>query len=125
MSSRARIEVAGLDAWIDGLDRFGLPTEAMLDRWRQATDVFFDRTQSAAHIVTGSLKDSGRMQAFRDRRELVGEVVYGGTQECDYAVYEFARGGAHDALTVGFAETQAVFEKTLARMLVEEVASWK
>lgn len=124
-SSRVRITVRGLQPWIDGLETFGTPTPEMELRWRQATDTFFDRTQRFVHVETAELKSSGRYEMFSDRRNIVGQVAYGGTAECDYAVYEFARGGNHDALTRGFEASQRMFERTLARMLAEEVGGWK
>jgi len=124
-TKRVRIKVRGLQPWIDGLDKFGVPTPEMERRWRQATDVFFDRTQQYVHVVSAELKASGRMDTFSDQRNIVGQVSYGGTAACDYAVYEFARGGDHDALTRGFAAAERVFRSSLAAMLSEEAGSWR
>lgn len=123
-SHRFRVEESGLDAWIRGLDRMDEPDEHAETLWRQATDVMFDRSQSYVHVITGELKASGRVNMGRRTHELIGEVAYGGTPECDYAVYEFARGGSHDALLRAFQTTGQVFERTLGQILEDGVASW-
>lgn len=124
-SRRVRLVVTGLEPWIDGLKKFGEPTPSMERRWAAATDVFFDRTQAAVHVITAGLKASGRQETEVGPKRITGVVTYGGTEECDYAVYEFARGGKHNALRIGFVETQRVFQEALAEMLEDEVASWK
>jgi hypothetical protein len=123
-SSRITIEESGLDAWISGLEKFGDADADAEIRWRQATEVFFDRSQQAVHVISGDLKGSGEMNTSRTLRTLVGEVVYGDTPECDYAAYEFARGGSHDALQIAYVATERVFEQTLAEIMEDEVASW-
>lgn len=118
MPSRGRhFSATGLDRWIEVLDNFDKASEADEVRWRQATDVFFARTQQYTHIISGALLGSGRMDTYRDRRTITGEVGYGGTADCDYAVYEFARGGSHDALGRGFEATTDLFERTLAEIM--------
>jgi len=123
--SRTRIEVTGLDKWIDGFGRLGEPHEPGVVRWRQATEVMFDRSQQAVHVITAALKASGRYDAHKTVGEIVGEVTYGGTADCDYAVYEFRRGGSHDALRRGFVEARQTFVDTLNEIVEEEVSSWR
>jgi hypothetical protein len=125
-SSRFRVDSSGLDGWIRGLENLSRyrPGDAALVRWRQATDYFFDRTQRHVHVITGALKESGQMDVDVVRGNLVGTVTYGGTPECDYAIYEFARGGSHDALTLGYVEAHEKFEQSLALIMEEEVRGW-
>lgn len=119
------ITVTGLDAWIDGLDRMDRPSAAAREEWLIATEVFYGHTQAAVHVLSGALKQSGTYGAQRRGNTIDGRVQYGGTPTCDYAVYEFARGGSHDALTRGFVASEREFAATLARILEREVASWR
>jgi hypothetical protein len=115
----------GLDAWIDGLDRLGTPNQHARDLWDQATERFYDRTQEHTHIITGRLIASGRYATQRRGDTIEGRVTYGGTPEVDYAVYEFGRGGSHDALLLGFLETQGRYARALRQIVEDEVRSWK
>jgi hypothetical protein len=126
MGSRGRhIEVFGLDKWIDGLDKFDEPDEEDLKRWNGATRFFFDKTQTAVHIDSRALQKSGRWSSSRVGHTLIGEVEYGGTPAVDYAIYEFRRGGEHDALNRGFVMAKRTFEAVLAEILVEKVNRWR
>jgi hypothetical protein len=113
-----------LDRWIGGLERLDQPD--MLDEaaWEQATEVFFGRTQELVHVISGGLKSSGRRKTDREGDRIVGEVSYGGTPECDYAVYEFRRGGSHDALGRGAEVTNRLYEATLAKIVADKVGRW-
>lgn len=117
--SSTRVEIIGLDKWIAEFDRLANPDPEALIRWHQATEVMFDRSQQFVHVITAALKQSGRMDVRETRNTLHGEITYGGTAACDYAVYEFARGGSHDALARAFEVTQATFLKTLG-----EIVGW-
>jgi hypothetical protein len=119
------ITVTGLDAWIDGLNRMHRPSAAAREEWLEATEVFFDRTQAAVHVLSGALKKSGTYGAQRRGDTIDGWVRYGGTPDCDYAVYEAARGGSHDFLTRGFVASEREFSATLARILEREVGRWR
>jgi hypothetical protein len=123
--TRRNITVTGLDRWITGLDRMDKPTAVAREEWLVATEVFFDRTQAAVHVLSGDLKSSGTYGAQRRGQTIDGWVKYGGTADCDYAVYEFARGGSHDALTIGFVAAEREFTAALTRILDREVASWR
>jgi hypothetical protein len=123
--SGSRITVTGLDAWIDGLDRMDRPSAAAREEWLVATEVFYGHTQAAVHVLSGDLKQSGTFGAQRRGATIDGWVRYGGTPEVGYAVYEFARGGSHDALTRGFVASEHEFTSTLARIMEHEVATWR
>lgn len=100
-----------LDKVIDDLERMGGPpgfkVVGALEAVLQAS---FLETQAATHIITGSLKASGRTSSeFTDDRVWEGEISYGGSMyrepapgppppsgKVDYAIYEMARGGEHD-----------------------------
>jgi hypothetical protein len=123
--NRVRFEVTGLDAWIDGLERLDRPSAAAEAGWLLSTEEFYGHTQEVVHVDTGALKASGRLSVDRDRHTITGEVAYGGTPACDYAVYEFARGGSHDALTRGFVAAEPEFRAALGRIIEHEVRSWR
>lgn len=75
----------------------------------------FLETQARTHIITGSLKASGKTASDFDGDVWTGTITYGGAlwrtpapgppnDPVDYAIYEMVRGGDHDffAGLVGF-----------------------
>lgn len=69
----------------------------------------FAATQAATHIITASLKLSGKTSSDFTGEEWSGKIEYGGpsagiNNPVDYAIYEQARGGDHDFMlpTVAF-----------------------
>jgi hypothetical protein len=61
----------------------------------------FEDTQNRVHVITGSLRLSGKSQTNFDGEVWTGEIEYGGLTQgpinpVQYAVYEMARGGDHD-----------------------------
>lgn len=61
----------------------------------------FTATQGAVHIITGSLKMSGKMESELHRDYWEGTISYGGVSlgvnnPVTYAIYEKARDGDHD-----------------------------
>jgi hypothetical protein len=67
----------------------------------------FEVTQAATHVITGSLKASGKTESDFDGDEWTGAITYGGAlwstpapgpakDPVVYAIYEMARGGDHD-----------------------------
>ncbi|MFE2751566.1 hypothetical protein ACFXGA_06135 [Actinosynnema sp. NPDC059335] len=125
-SSRSRhIQVTGLDAWVNGLEKLGTPTQDARETWDRVTQQFFDRTQEHTHIITGRLIASGRYATQRRGDTIEGRITYGGTEEVFYAAYEFGRGGSHDALLLGFLEVQARYARALREIIEDEVRSWR
>lgn len=65
----------------------------------------FLQTQANVHVITGSLKGSGKKKSKADNDDWVGEITYGGPSvgfahnPVDYAIYEREKGGDHDFLT--------------------------
>lgn len=92
--------------------------------WQAATEVFFDRTQEAVHILSGDLKRSGEMSVRPYGRTIVGEVTYG-NEEVDYAPYEIARGGSHDFMTIGWSRAEQVFDSALPNVWENIVRGWR
>lgn len=86
----------------------------------------FTQTQSSTHVITGSLKGSGRKSSEVAHQGWRGEISYGGPapgfprDPVDYAKYELQRGGAHDffsSLPMLYRDfEQAMFATVKARM---------
>lgn len=61
----------------------------------------FVETQAFTHVITGSLKSTGRTSSSFDGHEWEGNISYGGlsggpNNPVQYALYERNRGGEHD-----------------------------
>lgn len=83
----------------------------------------FAITQARTHVLTGSLKASGKTSTDFDGDEWTGEISYGGAlwktpapgppnNPVDYAIFEMARGGEHDFLAP-LVEFEGVVEQIL------------
>lgn len=97
----------GIDAMIDHVKRVGSPPKfPTIGALEQVTMQGLLATQAAVHIITGSLKASGRTETDFDGWTWEGAIVYGGpsggapNDPVDYAIYELARGGTHDWFSV-------------------------
>lgn len=112
------IEVQGWDGMMDALDRLAALPRGQTELWEQTTERFYDRSQQYVHVDSVNLKLSGRHHTVRVVHRVMGEVVYGGTHGVDYAVYEFARGGNHDALGRAFRAVSATYAKTIGDMCI-------
>lgn len=110
------IRVSGWDGVMDALDRIGRLPDGQMDLWRTATERFYDRSQQFVHVDSVALKSSGRFEVQRVVHRAIGELIYGGTHGVDYAVYEFGRGGQHDALQRAMNATAANFARTVGDM---------
>lgn len=62
----------------------------------------FEDTQAITHVITASLKGSGKTESDFDGDNWTGSITYGGSSPgfkndpVTYAIYEMARGGDHD-----------------------------
>ena len=89
-----RVETdATFKRWITGLA--ALPAGPVEREWQAATDEFFARTQTFAHVITGAMKASGDSQVTASGDEVQGVLSYGGGG-VDYTIYELRRGDSHD-----------------------------
>lgn len=95
-----------LKNWIADLKESAEPYEATVLLEGVLQEAFAD-TQAATHVITGSLKASGKTDSDMDNDEWYGTIEYGGSlwsvpspgpakDPVEYAVYEMARGGDHD-----------------------------
>lgn len=104
---------------IDAVGRLTKLSEDQEALWRRATEVMYSRSQQFVHIDSADLKRSGRTETSKTSwAKVTGVVVYGepGTG-VDYAIYEFARAGSHDAIGRAFDVTAALFEWTIGDMV--------
>lgn len=123
--TRTRIRVpVEFDRWIEGMEDLD-PSREVLAEWDQAMELFYGHSQETVHRISGALQESGRHDTgLTGRTECTGDLVYGGTPECDYAVYEHRRGGDHAWLTLAFAMSRRDFEKALADGLDKHIRSF-
>jgi hypothetical protein len=114
------IRVEGWDGMLAALDRIGDLPKGQMEHWDQAMERFYDRSQQLVHVDSVNLKRSGRFDpSIRVAHRAIGELVYGGRFGVDYAVYEFARGGSHDATQRAMNQVSATFARTLGDMIVD------
>ncbi len=103
MTNRLRIDLDLSDFYeaLNVIEGPGPETLAALDVTLQAG---YAQTQVAVHVITGSLKASGRTEVEYEPGSEVwqGDIVYGGpspgsvNNPVEYAEYERARGGSHN-----------------------------
>lgn len=102
MSFRISMNV---EPWLDALDAHEGPGEETLEALSAVLAAGFMETQARVHVVTGSLKGSGRVSNQRDDDSWEGEISYGGPAPgfphpyVTYAREEFGRGEDHDAMS--------------------------
>lgn len=100
-----------LARWERGLGSMNVGPQA-LAVWSQAIEVMYGRTQEKVHVWKtngGTLKASGSVAMSRDSTSVSGTITY----DAPYAIYEMARGGEHDFMTIAFKETDAMFRASL------------
>lgn len=102
MSVRIFIDVS---EWLDALDAHEGPQEETRTELAAVLAGVFTEIESNVHVITGSLKASGRMNTDVDESEWTGEITYGGPApgmphpDVRYARDEFGRGGSHDPVS--------------------------
>ncbi len=79
------------------------PTPADFLKFEAVLAQQFQDTQRTVHVVTRSLKSSGKVNSSSGGNSWKGEITYGGQSEgihnpVDYAEFEREREGAHDFL---------------------------
>jgi hypothetical protein len=93
-----------VDEWLDALDAHEGPGVETLLELQAVMGLAFEETQALVHVVTGSLKGSGRVSSETDDNSWTGEISYGGPAPgfahpyVRYARKEFGKGEGHDAL---------------------------
>lgn len=96
-----------ISEWIARLDEAAGPHYKTTVELEALLKAAFVQTQAETHVITGSLKASGKTESDFDGDVWTGNITYGGAlwrtptpgpanDPVDYAIYEMARGGAHD-----------------------------
>lgn len=75
MSVRIFIDV---DDWLDALDAHAGPGTETKQALNAVLQAGFEETQAIVHVITGSLKASGRTDTSADGNSWEGEIRYGG-----------------------------------------------
>lgn len=93
-----------LSPMIAHLRSIGHPSARVVIRLEQALLQAFEQSQQDVHVITGSLRGSGRTHSNFDGSIWEGTIEYGGdspgfvNDPVVYSQYERARGGDHDFL---------------------------
>ncbi len=80
------------------------PTLLDIEKFENVLLSQFAATQTAVHVITRSLKNSGKVHSSIGQNHWEGEITYGGPSPgsihnpVDYAEYERERDGNHDFL---------------------------
>lgn len=93
--------------WVVAMRGYAGPPHKPVGKLEEILAAAFVETQAATHILTGSLKASGKTDTDFDGDVWEGSITYGGVlwrspfpgpanDPVDYAIYEMARGGDHD-----------------------------
>jgi hypothetical protein len=99
-----RIEILEDDCFseVSRLERGPTPVDFL--KFEAVLDRQFNATQAAVHVITRSLKTSGKQKSNSDNNSWEGEISYGGLaagalhNPVDYAEYELERDGSHNFL---------------------------
>lgn len=90
------------------------------DEWTAAMEMFYDRTQEFAHVLTGEMKSSGEVEVTFGSGEITGTLTY----DSEHAVWEEQRGGSHAFITRGWEATESMFERAFPDMWSRITESW-
>jgi len=118
--------------WIAGAARFASDYEGnLVPRLNAVTEEnLLPATQALVHVVTGSLRDSGKavpFDLFGD--EFIGGLEYGGASggpnnPVTYADLELSRGGSHDFLTGPVANALPLYEEQYGDAFEVVIDGW-
>jgi len=112
-----------IDHWINGAAHFR-------QKWADLAVTDIDKAMQTAfriadqrvHVITGYLKSTGRYETnVVDDGEIEGRLIY----EADYAIYEFGRGGEHDAMTPAVMEISDQFLVAMIDAAEATVRTWR
>lgn len=100
MTIKIRSNWSEIERELDRLERAPVRAKAYLD---SVLATGFKATQGAVHVITGSLKSSGKKSSILWDDTWYGEISYGGislgvNNPVTYAIYEKARDEDHDFL---------------------------
>lgn len=131
MANEMRIYAAGdFDRWLNAFNELGGPgvPAAAVEEWNVACEILFGATQQYAHVLSGDMLSSGKLEVDVEGKDVVGTITYGGGQrsntkphwkhqEIDYVPYELARGGSHDFIDRAVVKTVPRLEEAVGKMI--------
>ena len=91
-----------MDDWFSSLRAISGPGPETVQELELVVETEFEEIQDRVHVVTGSLKGSGRTAYKKEDNSWSGEISYGGPSPgfshnpVTYAEKEFSQGGQHD-----------------------------
>ena len=110
------------DRWVAGFGHLEAEMNATaLRTFTQANEVFFDRSQANAHVLSGENRASGSASVHAVVGEILARVQY----DSDHAIYEEARGGSHAFIGRAWEQTEVMFRGALPEAWGKVVSSWR
>ena len=114
-----------ISKWAADIKDLAGPPHKPVGEMESVLSAAFAVTQAKTHVVTGSLKASGKTNSEFEDDVWTGEISYGGAlwktpapgppnNPVDYAIYEMARGGDHD-----FFAPLVAFEGVVEQILLD------
>lgn len=132
MARSVTVEIsANWDRWVEGFSNLTDEVEPYAARtFEEAAEVMFSRSQTYAHVISGDMLSTGRVEMDEGRDEVEARVVYGGVpgrsgRIVDYAGFENARGGSHAFLDRAWEATESLFAAALPEAWEAVTQSWK
>lgn len=125
MADYMKFNSSGISEMKDFFQALEKPPVVAIGKLEKLLSATFAATQAATHIITTSLKQSGKVESDFDGAHWEGSIEYGGDSTgpinpVDYAIYEMARGGDHNFLAPAEAAEPA-FEAIIAEYFPDEV----
>lgn len=121
MANRFRFDV-DIDHWVNGAAGFEVAWKARAKPKIERTMArAFEIADNQVHVITGFLKSTGSYEVRDEGDSIIGEILYG----ADYAIYEFGRGGEHDALTPAIIEVEDEWLGSMMEPIIEVLGTWR
>ena len=125
MPDYMKFDSSGVSEMKDFFNALQKPPVVAIGKLEKLLSATFAATQAATHIITTSLKQSGKTDSDWDGANWEGHITYGGEStgpisDVDYAIYEMARGGDHDFLRPAY-EAEPAFEAIMLEYFPDEV----
>ena len=111
-----------VDHWIDGAARFERQWQSLAEgKAEPVAERGFRVADAQVHVISGQLKASGRYFVEKDGNEVQIVLAY----EAPYAIYEFGRGGEHDALTPAIITMEDEILRLMMESIEEAIDTWR
>lgn len=112
------------------LDRLEtLPDGGANERLEKVLLDFLATAKAQTHVITGSLKNSGRAEIDLSQESVwSGEIIFGGPSPgavhdpVDYAIYEYSRSGSKDGTPHNFLSSAYLYNDSFQEAILESLA---